>query len=299
MKQNINGWVILDKPAGIRSNNALVAVRRALGAKKAGHAGTLDPLASGILPIALGEATKVISHAMDHEKIYVFSVDWGEERTTDDLEGEVTLKSDARPSLEEVNAILPQFHGEILQAPPIYSAIKIQGKRACDHVRQGENITLPPRKVYVRNLQLLSFLPHRATFQMVCSKGTYVRSLARDMARALGTCGHVTALRRTAVGPFVETQAVSLEALLNLVNIPEKKTLIHPLTMVLDDIPAVVLNDEDVDSFRKGRRPCLGDAGLHIPTDTKVVLCVDMNQNPIGLGEPQEGFIQPVRVFNL
>lgn len=296
MNKNLNGWVILNKPTGISSNNAMTLVRRALGVKKTGHAGTLDPLASGVLPIAVGEATKVISYAMDHEKTYIFTIAWGEERTTDDLEGEVLYQSDVRPTVEEIHAILPQFQGNITQVPPIYSAIKVQGKRACDYARSGENITLPPRNVCVKNLHLLSFLPHEASFQMVCSKGTYVRSLARDMARSLGTYGHVTALRRTAVGSFLEKDSILLDKLVNLSHNLEESSYLYPLTMVLDDIPAVILNDEDMKSFRQGRRPLLRDVSVH--SNTKV-LCVDTNKSPVGLGSILDGFIQPVRVFNL
>jgi len=295
---NLNGWIILDKPVGISSNNAMIKVRRALGVKKTGHAGTLDPLASGILPIAVGEATKVIPYAMDHLKTYIFTVGWGEERSTDDLEGEVVHQSPVLPTLEGIMRILPQFQGDITQTPPLYSAIKIQGKRSCDYARAGENIILSPRNVYVKNLQLLSFLPHATSFQVVCSKGTYVRSLARDMGRKLGTYGHITALRRTAVGPFLESGAISLDKFLILGHNGERNSFLCPLTMVLDDIPAVVLSEEEVKSFRQGRRSYLQTIDFEASPEHPVI-CVDVNKMPVGLGIIQERFVQPTRVFNL
>ncbi|MCB1434553.1 MAG: tRNA pseudouridine(55) synthase TruB, partial [Alphaproteobacteria bacterium] len=210
----VHGWVILDKPYGMTSTQAVGKVRWLFNAQKAGHGGTLDPLATGLLPIALGEATKTVSHAMDGRKIYRFTAHWGEERSTDDLEGEVTAQSVERPTVTQIEAILPRFTGEIQQAPPAFSAIKVAGERAYDLARAGEAVDLAPRPVHIEDLNLVD-IPDtdHATFEVTCGKGTYIRSLARDMGRALACLGHVSMLRRIAVGPFTETDMISLEKL--------------------------------------------------------------------------------------
>ncbi len=210
--QPINGWLILDKPLGLTSTQALARVKRLFDAQKAGHAGTLDPLATGVLPIAFGEATKTVSFAVDGEKSYAFAVRWGAETTTDDAEGEVTQRSDKRPGEGEILALLPQFTGEIMQVPPQFSAVKIDGDRAYDLARDGEQVVLHARPVQIAALRLID-MPNAdtAVFEADCGKGTYVRAIARDMGRALGCYGHVIELRRTRVGPFEEGDAWSIE----------------------------------------------------------------------------------------
>ena len=192
----IDGWINLDKPIGLTSTQAMAKVRWLLKAQKAGHAGTLDPLATGILPIALGEATKTISFIQDGLKTYSFTVRWGEQRDTDDMEGKVIATSDNRPSEDQIRALLPKYTGDILQTPPKFSAIKIDGERAYDLARDGEEVELQPREVYIGSLGLLETRPDEADFLMTCGKGTYVRSLARDMGRDLGCLGFITALKR-------------------------------------------------------------------------------------------------------
>src|SRR6266700_372677 len=211
-KRDVHGWIILDKPVGMTSTHAVSIVKRLFTAKRAGHAGTLDPLASGCLPIALGEATKTVPFVMDGRKAYRFSVRWGEERDTDDAEGRVAASSDERPTPEAIAALLPGFVGAIEQVPPRFSAIKIEGERAYDIARDGEAFELKPRVVNIDRLTLVEAPDQDHTgFEAECGKGTYVRALARDLGRKLGCCGHVAALRRTAVGPFAEPEMISLE----------------------------------------------------------------------------------------
>src|SRR5262252_1898909 len=201
-KYDVHGWVVLDKPVGMTSTHAVSVIKRLFAAKRAGHAGTLDPLASGCLPIALGDATKTVPFVVDGRKVYRFVVRWGEERDTDDAEGRVVAASDARPTPEAIAALLPTFVGAIEQVPPRFSAIKIEGERAYDIARDGEDFELKPRIVNIDRLVLLEAPDKDHTgFEAECGKGTYVRSLARDLGRALGCYGHVSALRRTAVGP--------------------------------------------------------------------------------------------------
>ena len=210
----VHGWLVLDKPAGMTSTQAVGAVRRAFDARKAGHAGTLDPLATGVLPIALGEATKTVPYAVEGEKGYQFTVRWGAETDTDDAEGRLVATSETRPDRGAIEPLLARFVGEILQTPPAFSAIKIDGERAYDLARAGETVELEPRLVRIDEFTLLH-TPDRdtAVFEARCGKGTYVRALARDMGRALGCLGHVVALRRTRVGPFAEADAVSMATL--------------------------------------------------------------------------------------
>jgi len=214
VKRDVHGWVVLDKPVGMSSTYAVSVVKRLFQAKRAGHAGTLDPLASGLLPIALGEATKTVPFVMEGRKVYRFTVRWGEERDTDDAEGRITASSAERPTAEAIAALLPRFTGQITQVPPRYSAVKIAGERAYDLARDGEVVDIAPRPVEIHRLELIE-TPDRdhATLVAECGKGTYVRALARDLGRALKCLGHVAALRRTAVGPFGEDVASTLEAL--------------------------------------------------------------------------------------
>jgi tRNA pseudouridine55 synthase len=216
-KRDVHGWIVLDKPVGMSSTHAVSVVKRLFQAKRAGHAGTLDPLASGVLPIALGEATKTVSFVMEGRKVYRFTVRWGEERDTDDAEGRITAVSAERPSADAISAALPRFVGQITQVPPRFSAIKIDGERAYDLARDGESVEIAARPVEIHRLELIETADQdHAKFMAECGKGTYVRALARDLGRMLGCQGHVAALRRTAVGPFGEDVGVCLDALQRL-----------------------------------------------------------------------------------
>ncbi len=297
----VNGWINLDKPVGLTSTDVVNRVRRLLNAQKAGHGGTLDPLATGMLPIALGEATKTVPFCMDHEKVYSFIIRWGEERTTDDAEGEVCATSDVRPDEAAIRAAIPQFVGEISQLPPKFSAIKVGGQRAYDLAREGQEVVLEPRPVYIKSLELLENTPDFARFSCQCGKGTYMRSLARDMARALGTVGHIADLRREAVGPFNSDNAISLEML-------EQKghSALLPVETVLDDIPALALNEQEAARLRNGQflnffaRPDverLHRAGLDLE---EVALALALHDGkPVALVDVDGAEIRPVRVLNL
>jgi tRNA pseudouridine55 synthase len=296
----VHGWLILDKPYGMTSTQAVGKVRWLFNAEKAGHGGTLDPLASGLLPIALGEATKTVSHAMDGRKIYRFTARWGEERTTDDLEGEVSATSGVRPSKEEIESILPRFTGEIMQAPPAYSAIKVDGERAYDLARAGEAVDLAPRPVLIEELRLVAAETDHATFEVTCGKGTYIRSLARDMGRALGTAAHVSMLRRVAVGPFTEAHMISLE---NLTEVSHKAPggdamngVLLPIETVLDGIPALAVDQEQARRLRLGQPVLLRGANAPIAEDAVLVMS---GGKPLGIGTIGEGTLKPKRLFNL
>ena len=255
VKIAVNGWLILDKPLGMTSAAAVARVRRLFSAAKAGHAGTLDPLATGLLPIALGEATKTVSLVMDGWKTYRFTVRWGSQTTTDDAEGIVTEQSARRPESKDIVALLPRFIGRIDQVPPSFSAILVGGERAYAKARQGATVALASRSVTVEALALLEARANEADFELRCGKGTYVRSIARDLGRALGCFGYVTALRRTATGPFAERDMISLEKLEEFShNDGGRKamlTVIRPLRTALDDIPALALDEADPDASGK------------------------------------------------
>ena len=297
----IHGWVILDKPYGMTSTQAVGKLRFLFNAEKAGHGGTLDPLASGLLPIALGEATKTVSYAMDGRKVYRFTARWGEERTTDDLEGEVTVRSERRPLQSEIEEILPRFTGEILQAPPAFSAIKVDGERAYDLARAGEAVELAERPVHIEALKLIDMPdPDHAAFEVTCGKGTYIRSLARDMGRALGTAAHVSALRRVAVGPFTEAHMISLE---NLEDLSHKapgrdamKGALLPIETVLDGIPALAVDEEQARRLKLGQPVLLRGANAPIAEDAVLVTC---GGKPVGIGTIGQGTLKPKRLFNL
>ena len=300
-REAVHGWLILDKPYGMTSTQAVGKVRFLFNAEKAGHGGTLDPLASGLLPIALGEATKTVSYAMDGRKIYRFTARWGEERTTDDLEGVVSTTSDKRPSREEIESILPRFTGEIMQAPPAFSAIKVDGERAYDLARAGEAVELAERPILIEALKLVD-IPDRdhATFEVTCGKGTYIRSLVRDMGRTLGTAAHVTMLRRVAVGPFTEDHMISLE---NLVELGHKapggdvKTgALLPIETVLDGIPALAIDDEQARRLKLGQAVLLRGANAPIAEDAVLVMS---GCKPLGIGTIVQGSLKPKRLFNL
>jgi len=299
--QKIDGWVNLDKPYDMTSTEAVNRVRRLLDAKKAGHAGTLDPLATGVLPIALGEATKTIPFAQDAEKTYSFTIRWGEERTTDDAEGEVCATSDVRPNDDAVRAILLRFTGIITQVPPRFSAIKVDGQRAYDLARAGEDVQLEAREAEINHLELLGNSPEGAKFVCRCGKGTYMRSLARDMARALGTVGHIADLRREAVGGFISQNAISLAKLEENPHIA-----LLPVETVLDDIPALALNEREAARLKNGQtlsfiaRPDMERllrAGLDLE-ETAMALATHEGK-PIALVTVDGANVQPTRVLNL
>jgi tRNA pseudouridine55 synthase len=297
----VHGWLILDKPYGMSSTQAVGKVRWLFNAEKAGHGGTLDPLASGLLPIALGEATKTVSHAMDGRKIYRFTARWGEERTTDDLEGEVSATSDRRPTRAEIESILPRFTGEILQVPPAFSAIKVAGERAYDLARAGETVALAERPIRIETLKLLEVPdPDHATFEVTCGKGTYIRSLARDMGRALGTAAHVSMLRRVAVGPFTEAHMISLENLAELGHKAPggdaKTGALLPIETVLDGIPALAIDEEQARRLKLGQAVLLRGANAPIAEDAVLVMS---GGKPLGIGTVIQGSLKPKRLFNL
>ena len=300
-REAVHGWLILDKPYGMTSTQAVGKVRFLFNAEKAGHGGTLDPLASGLLPIALGEATKTVSYAMDGRKVYRFTACWGEERTTDDLEGEVSATSDRRPSGNEIELILPRFTGEIMQAPPAFSAIKVDGERAYDLARAGEAVELAERPILIEALRLVD-VPDRdhATFEVTCGKGTYIRSLARDMGRALGTAAHVTMLRRVAVGPFTEDHMISLENLTELGHKAPggdaKTGALLPIETVLDGIPALAIDDEQARRLKLGQAVLLRGANAPIAEDAVLVMS---GGKPLGIGTIVQGSLKPKRLFNL
>ena len=249
----VHGWLVIDKPSGISSARVVARVKRAFEARKAGHSGALDPLAEGVLPVAFGEATKTVARVMAGAKVYRFVVAWGQETATDDREGEVVRTSAVRPSVEAIKAALPRFIGRISQVPPVYSALKVAGKRAYELAREGASPALEARFVMVEDFALLGSLDENsAAFGVTCGKGTYVRALARDLARALGTVGHVARLRRTRVGPFREHQAISLDKLTALGHSARRADLLLPVEAALADIPALPLTGQQAKRLRRG-----------------------------------------------
>ena len=294
--QPVHGWLVLDKPVGPTSTDMVNRTRRLLNAQKAGHAGTLDPLASGILPIAFGEATKCVQMLTDAEKIYRFTVRWGVQTTTDDAEGEALAESDARPDAADIDASLPGFTGAIMQRPPTFSAIKVNGERAYDLARDGQPPDLPPREVDIFELTHLDDPdPDHSRFEMRSGKGVYVRSLARDLALALGTRGHVAELRRAAVGPFREAEAISLDEFVSLCDKRAGLEALSPIETALDDIPALALTGEQADRLRHGQPVRV----LNFASPEAELLCVMHDRKPVALARYRSEFVEPVRVFNL
>jgi tRNA pseudouridine55 synthase len=296
----VHGWLVLDKPANMTSTQAVGAVRRAFNAQKAGHSGTLDPLATGILPIALGEATKTVSFAVDGEKAYRFTVRWGAETDTDDTEGTVTETSDKRPERSDIEALLPRFHGEIMQVPPAYSAIKVAGERAYDLARGGETVVLDARPVFIESLALVD-MPDAETsvFEARCGKGTYVRALARDMGRLLGCYGHVIELRRTQVGTFDETRCVTMDELLAAANSGDPNRLadlLQPVEAALADLPELLVSQTDAASLTRGQAVLI--RGRDAPILSGPAYATSKGRL-IALGELEKGALHPTRVFNL
>jgi len=292
----VSGWICLDKPYDLTSTHAVSRVRRIFNAQKAGHAGTLDPLATGVLPIALGEATKTVPFLMDADKAYRFTIAWGRTTATFDREGETLATSEVRPTLAQVEAVLPRFVGETLQIPPAYSAIKVNGERAYDLARAGEAVVLKPRPVTIERLELVSRPDtDHADFAVSCGKGTYIRSLGRDLALALGTVGHLSFLRRTAAGPFREEAAISLPKLEALGHIPPLLGALVPVATALDDIPALALTGTQADRLRHGQPVLLTrDAP---PSGTLVR--AETGSKLVALVRSDGAALQPVRVFNL
>jgi tRNA pseudouridine55 synthase len=297
----INGWLVFDKPQGITSTHALNKVKNLFNPQKAGHAGTLDPLATGVLPIAFGEATKTIPYVVDSAKEYRFLVRWGAETTTDDAEGEITNTSETRPSREAIEALLPQFRGEIMQTPPRFSAIKIDGERAYDLARDGEDFELLARPVEITRLEIVDIpSPDTCLFEAECGKGTYVRSLARDLGRLLDCYGHVAELRRMRVGPFHAEAAISLERLAELGHSAAGREallqVLLPVETALDDIPALAVGGSDAAMLKRGKPVIIKgrDAPIH-----QGLIYATSRGTLVALGEVEGGEFRPLRVFNL
>jgi len=300
----VSGWICLDKPYDITSTHAVSRVRRIFNAQKAGHAGTLDPLATGILPIALGEATKTVPFLMDADKAYLFTIAWGRTTASYDREGAVLAESDVRPTLAQVEAVLPRFVGEIEQIPPAFSAVKVDGERAYDLARAGETVELKPRPVVVHSARIADAAdPDHVTLEIECGKGTYVRALVRDIAEALGACGHVSELRRTRVGAFTEQSAVTLELLEDLGHKARQSEALLPVETALDDIPALAVTDEDAFRLKQGRSIVLVPrqvetvkARLRPGSRTVSAMAGDAI---VALCEMRAGRLEPSRVFHL
>jgi tRNA pseudouridine55 synthase len=297
----VHGWLILDKPQQITSTHALNKVKRLFDADKAGHAGTLDPLATGVLPIAFGEATKTIPHVMDSMKGYRFLVRWGVETDTDDAEGAPVRESADRPTTEAIGALLPQFRGTIMQTPPRYSAIKIAGERAYDLARDGEQFDIAARAVEITRLEIVDApSPDTCLFEAECGKGTYVRAIARDLGRLLGCFGHVAELRRTRVGPLTDGEAISLESLEALSNSADGREALmralRPVETALDGIPALAVNGADAAALKRGKSIIL--RGRDAPIHNGLIYATSRGML-VALGEVERGELKPTRVFNL
>ncbi len=293
----MHGWIVIDKPVGPGSTQIVSAVKRALreggyAKAKVGHGGTLDPLASGVLPVALGEATKLAGRMLDADKVYAFTIRFGEETDTLDAEGEVVARSGVRPTAEQLGAALPGFTGEIDQVPPAYSALKVDGRRAYDLARAGEAVEMKSRRVTVHSLRILVEGQDEVTLEARVSKGTYIRSLARDIAHALNSVGHVTMLRRSKAGPFTLGQAISLDKLAELAKARSLEQALLPLTAGLDDIPALTVTPDQARALRQGRRleGIAATPGLNLAVDRSV---------PVALVELHGDSLRVVRGFNI
>lgn len=300
----VSGWLILDKPFDFGSTQAVGKVRWLFQAQKAGHAGTLDPLATGILPIALGEATKTVPYIMDAEKTYRFTARWGSATTTDDGEGEVVATSDKRPTIEEIEGVISQFTGDIEQVPPQFSAVKVAGERAYDIARDGEEVKLEARTISVHELRIVETPSADETvFEAVTGKGAYVRALVRDIARALGTEGHVSALRRTAVGPFSTENAVTLEDLEAYENPEARDDALEPIAFALSDLPQAAIDGPQADKLRRGQAAVIappvakGVRGERVG-EVENVLAV-LHDEAVAICTLDGLKLQPGRVFNL
>ena len=302
--QAISGWIVLDKPYDMTSTQAVGKVRWLFEAQKGGHAGTLDPLATGILPIALGEATKTVPFLVDASKSYRFTIAWGTTTNTLDREGAVTDQSDVRPSRAAVEAALPAFVGQIEQIPPAFSAIKVDGARAYDLAREGIAMDLKPRTVSIYSARVCAQPDDdHIEIEMDCGKGTYVRAVVRDLAEMLGACGHVAALRRTRVGGFDEARAICLETLVDLVHKGAASEALLPVETALDDIPALATTTEDAFRLKQGRPIVLLPRQVEtlrdrLVGDSRTVLAMHGDQ-AVALCEMRAGRLSPTRVFHL
>ena len=301
-KRDVHGWIVLDKAVGMTSTQAVGAIKRLFSCKRAGHAGTLDPLASGCLPIALGEATKTVPFVIDGRKVYRFTVRWGEERDTDDAHGRVVATTAARPTRAAIEALIPCYTGTISQVPPQYSAIKVDGERAYDLARDGETVDLQARPVEIHSLKVVD-LPDadNAEFEAECGKGTYVRALARDIGRTLGCYGHIKALRRKAVGSFGENDMISLEQLTAMCHRAAAgeaslADALLPVETALDDIPALAISRADAARLQRGQAVLLRGRDAPIFRGT---VYVTVSGQLVALAEVDRGEIVPKRVFNL
>ena len=304
--QRIHGWINLDKPTGISSAKAVAIVRRVFDATKAGHGGTLDPLASGVLPIALGEATKTVSFAMSQQKSYQFEIAWGAETSTDDSEGVVTRQSNHRPDVAAIESALSYYQGHIEQVPPFYSAVKIEGKRAYNVARNPKSgvpsVSIAARQVHIESLRLLSSNATHARFFVVCGKGTYIRALARDLGRYLYTAAHVTALRRLSVGQFHANYAISLDFLKTLTHSAAAFEHLYPVLSALDDIPALPISGNEANKLRHGQTlPAISatarDRFRALLTGATAV-AIEGNL-PVALVVIKSGAVCPIRVLNI
>jgi tRNA pseudouridine55 synthase len=306
-KNIINGWINLDKPQGLSSTQAIGKIRRVYNPKKIGHAGTLDPLATGILPIAMGEATKTIPYCQDALKTYSFSIIWGEFRDTDDAEGEVTGRSSYIPNHSEIENVIPNFIGSVDQLPPQYSAIKINGKRSYDLARKGLKPKLKKRQVLIKELELIDHSPTQSKFFCICGKGTYMRSLARDIALSLNTAGYIYNLRREAVGNLTLENSISLANLEKIKDSAELDKAVLPLETVLDDIPALALNENEAARLRNGQMIVfvsrydlnrLEQIGMTGDKNRDLAIA-KLNEKPLALIKTEGTKIIPIRVFNI
>ena len=301
--KKINGWLIVDKPAGITSAAVVSRARRATGAAKVGHGGTLDPLATGILPLAVGEATKTVGYVMDGRKIYRFTVRWGEQRDTDDTEGQVIATSTLRPQPAEIEAVTGRFRGEIEQVPPTFSAIKVAGERAYALARADRPVELAARTVSVDRIDLVECPDaDHAVFEVDAGKGVYMRALARDLGAALGCLGHVVALRRLSVGPFGEAQAISLEKLEAVGHSEELQTYLLPVGSALAGIPALNLTEAEANSLQRGRPIAVLPVASRSPSSQvskDAVVCAMARGRPVALAQVKGGEIHPLRILNV
>ncbi|MDP6351915.1 MAG: tRNA pseudouridine(55) synthase TruB [Alphaproteobacteria bacterium] len=299
----VHGWLVIDKPTGVTSTKVVTRVRRLTGAAKAGHAGTLDPLATGVLPIALGEATKTVPFVVDGSKSYRFTIRWGEQRDTDDAEGRVIATSAHRPDPAEITAALAQFTGEIMQVPPTYSAIKIAGRRAYELARNEQDVTLAARPVRIDRMALIEATDaDHALLELDCGKGSYVRALARDLARALGTVGHLAALCRTRVGPFTLADSISLAQIEALDDSAALADRLLPVACGLSGIASLPVNADQAARLKHGQmvplvRAPVDEAGNRLVGTA--VLCAVFAGRPAALVRLEAGEIRPTRVFNL
>lgn len=295
VKRDLSGWLVFNKPYDMSSTEAVGKLRWLFGAKKAGHAGTLDPLATGVLPIAFGEATKTVPCVQDGTKVYRFDIVWGAATSTDDAEGEIVATSDHRAKLAEIHAILPDFHGVITQVPPMFAAIKIGGERAYDLARAGEKPVMPPRDVEIESFEILSHGEERSSFSVTCAKGTYVRALARDLAERLGTRGHVGALHRARVGSFSDAVAIDLQTIENA-SLSERDAFLLPVAAGLQSLPEIRVDAQQAMVIRRGNPVLLTGRDAPVALDEA---WASLKGEAVALGVVECGQFQPRRVILL